>query len=57
MHVAVSLWLLTWTNGDSSMNKKSTGVHELGSVVNPLIMALGLDVSKVLWQVCMMLPI
>ena len=40
------------------MNKKPTGIHELGSVSKPLIMALGLGVGKVLlWQVCMMLPI
>ena len=56
MHVAVSLWLSKWTHGDSLMNKKSTGLHELGSVLRRLIMALGLDVGKVLWQVCMMLP-
>ena len=57
LHVAVSLWLLQWTHGDSAINEKSTGLHELGSVLEPLIMALGLDVGKVLWQACVMLPI
>ena len=29
------------------MNKQSAGVHEFGTVLKPLIMALGLDVGKV----------
>ena len=29
------------------MNQDSTGLHELGSVLEPLIMAIGLDVGKV----------
>ena len=28
-------------NGDSFMNKKSSGLYELGSVLKPLIMAIG----------------
>ena len=35
-------------HGDSSMNRKSTNLHELGSVLEPLRMALGLDMGKVL---------
>ena len=31
-----------WSHGDSSINKKSTGLQELGSVLEPLVMALGL---------------
>ena len=29
------------------MNKQSAGLHEFGTVLKPLIMALGLDVGKV----------
>ena len=34
-------------NGDNSMNKKSTGLYKIGSVLKPLILAIGLDVGEV----------
>ena len=34
-------------NGDSSMNKTCTGLYKIGSVLKPLIMAIGLDVGEV----------
>ena len=34
-------------HGDSSMNNKSTGLYKIGSVLKPLIMAIGLDVGEV----------